>query len=177
MSDKFLLPCSCGQAVVVEARQAGATVNCGCGKSLEVPTIRELARLQRVEGVEEVLPPLWTLRQGMIFLGLAIALPAFAFTIYLYTQLPTLQESSIDEHVKQLSPIESWALWRVYSEGMPKAASPQTKAVIAGIHSLQRWINVGLIVGVAGLLLSAGALFFGKQKSGRVAVDRAKARK
>ncbi len=164
MSHQYHMPCACGRHVVVENRKAGTRVVCACGNSLEVPTIRAIAQLARADQVEEVLPPVWTLRQGIIFLGLAIALPASAFTIYLYLQLPTLQESTVQGVIQQYSPAQSWALWQIYLQGMPKAASPETKAVIEGIHALQRWIHLGLVVAILGLLVSASAFFVGKPK-------------
>ena len=52
---KYLLPCSCGRSVTVEASQAGRQVHCDCGISLEVPTMLELARLERAK--EAAAPP------------------------------------------------------------------------------------------------------------------------
>lgn len=155
MSEKFLLPCECGQSVVVERRQAGSIVNCVCGRPLEAPTIRGFEKLARADEEQEQLPPIWGLRQGLVFLGLFIALPAFAFAIFLYTQLPTLNESNITQYINQISPVESWALWRLYSDGMPKNPSPDTLAAIRGIQSLWLKINLALIAGVIGLAISA----------------------
>lgn len=163
MSEKYLLPCVCGQMIPVEQRQAGTTVTCTCGKILEVPTIRGFAKLSQVGETKEDLPPIWGLRQGLVFLGLVIALPAFAFAIFLYSQLPTLNENNIEHFVKQLSPVESWALWRVYSEGMPKAPTPDTQAVIRSIQATHRQIYGGLILGVIGLLVSAWGFFLVKR--------------
>jgi hypothetical protein len=156
MSEKYLLPCTCGQNVVVEQRQAGTTVRCMCGKSLEVPTIRGLEALAHADEVEKDLPPLWGIRQGLIFLGLVIALPAFAFAIFVYTRLPTLNETNVEQAIMALSPTQSWLLWKAYADGMPKTPAIESVAVIRGIQVLRRWIMLGLIVGVIGLLVSAG---------------------
>jgi hypothetical protein len=164
MSDKYLLPCNCGQTVVIEPRQAGSMVTCVCGKSLEAPTIRAMTHLSRAE-VEEELPPLWTLRHGLIFLGLAIAIPAFVFASYLYYQIPTLQDSDYEEYIMQFTPAQSWALWQIYSHGMPKSPSPETRAMIEGIQSLHRWITLGVAIGIAGLFISASAFLIPKQGS------------
>lgn len=160
MSQKHLLPCECGKSVEVERRQAGTTVTCVCGRPLEVPTIRGFEKLAPASTVEEeVLPPLWGLRQGLVFLGLMLALPAFTFAIYLYNQIPTLNENNIEQYVNQLTPVESWMLWRMYAEGMPKTPSPDTAAALRGIQSLWMKINLALLLGVVGLAISASGFF------------------
>ena len=45
MSICYLLPCSCGNSVPVESHQAGGSVNCTCGQSLNVPSLRDLREL------------------------------------------------------------------------------------------------------------------------------------
>lgn len=46
----FLLPCSCGETVRVLPRHAGESRTCGaCGKTLAVPSMREIRRLESVE--------------------------------------------------------------------------------------------------------------------------------
>ena len=51
-SMRYLLPCSCGQSVGVEFRQAGGQVRCACGRVLEVPSLRTIRQLE-----PEVAPP------------------------------------------------------------------------------------------------------------------------
>ncbi len=41
----FEIDCACGQKLTVTAGQAGSQIACVCGKSVDVPTIRELRRL------------------------------------------------------------------------------------------------------------------------------------
>jgi hypothetical protein len=158
MSEKFQLPCECGQNVIVERRQAGTSVACVCGKSLEVPTIRGFSSLARIEQAEEELPPIWGLWQGLVFLGLMIALPAFAFSAFTYRQIPTLNETVVYEDTMRFSPAETWMLWRMYEPGMPKNPSIHSVAAVRGIQSMRLRINIGLIIGIVGLLVSAGGL-------------------
>ena len=158
MSEKYLLPCTCGKSAVVERRQAGTTVSCECGKPLEVPTIRGFSALSLAERQEPEPPPLWGLWQGLVFLGLMIALPAFAFSLYEYRQIPTLNETLVEEMTMRLQPADSWYMWKVYEQGMPKNPSIESVAVIRGIKTLKLWINIALVIGVGGLLLSAAGL-------------------
>ncbi|MCA9269712.1 MAG: hypothetical protein KDA41_14630 [Planctomycetales bacterium] len=41
---QYAVPCQCGHRVEVSATQAGATVKCTCGASLDVPTLSQLRR-------------------------------------------------------------------------------------------------------------------------------------
>jgi len=158
MSQKFLLPCSCGEHVVVEPRQAGTQVTCTCGKPLEVPTIRGITKLAPASDQSEVEPPIWGLWQGLVFLGLMIALPALAFGYYQYRQIPTLNETMVKEHTMHMEPAQTWYLWKVYEQGMPKVPSVESAAIIRGIQTMRMWINIALGVAACGLLISAAGL-------------------
>lgn len=46
MSKQYLLPCRCGNEVIVDSTQAGETVACSCGEQLLVPTLRGLRGLK-----------------------------------------------------------------------------------------------------------------------------------
>ncbi len=45
MSKQYLLPCSCGNQIVVEPTQAGETLSCSCGQQLVAPTLRQMRTL------------------------------------------------------------------------------------------------------------------------------------
>lgn len=44
----YYLSCTCGKQVPVDAKLAGSTAMCACGKTLDVPTLRELRSLPLV---------------------------------------------------------------------------------------------------------------------------------
>ena len=46
MSQRFLLPCECGQTLVIQIGQAGQDIACVCGRTVTVPGMREIRRLQ-----------------------------------------------------------------------------------------------------------------------------------
>src|SRR5678815_2344165 len=50
----YLLPCACGQQISVSAAQAGESLRCSCGAMVEVPTMRGLRELERVETSQAV---------------------------------------------------------------------------------------------------------------------------
>jgi hypothetical protein len=157
MSERFLIPCECGKSVVVERRQAGTSVPCECGKSLEVPTIRGFAKLAPAPGQQEPPPPIWGLRQGLVFLGLVIAVPALVFAGYIYLNLPKLTEhyQLLEQEIEKLPPQHTWAIWRLYEEGLPKTPTPSSLAVQLGYGRLTRSMNIALGIGCLGLLIAA----------------------
>jgi hypothetical protein len=78
MSVQYLLPCSCGQKVRVEAAQAGGQATCGCGKSLTVPTLRALKQLEVAQPDEAAARRAarggWSPLQGALFsIGIVVA--------------------------------------------------------------------------------------------------------
>lgn len=52
MPSVFELTCECGQKLTVSAGQAGSQVVCECGKTVEVPTIRELRKFAAPEAAK-----------------------------------------------------------------------------------------------------------------------------
>lgn len=167
MSDQFLLDCPCGKQVQVTRSQAGSRVECACGKSLEVPPLRKLVHLPPVDNIVAAEGPIWNLNRGLIFLGAVIALPALAFCAFLYYSLPQLSESNIERYVNEISPVESWVLWRFYEDGMPKQPSPHTQAMLKGIDDTWRHIKLALIVAAIGVAIAACGLFLKLDKPQR----------
>jgi hypothetical protein len=87
MSVQYLLPCSCGQKVRVEAAQAGGQASCGCGKALTVPTLRALRQLEVAEPDKETrsrgVGSSWSRLQGAMFsLGLIVACVSLLVAAY-----------------------------------------------------------------------------------------------
>ena len=52
----YKLPCSCGSFVPVETNQAGRSVQCQCGNSLQVPSLSRIKELEQVAMKGQVLP-------------------------------------------------------------------------------------------------------------------------
>jgi len=90
VSSKFLLPCLCGQQVPIEPRQAGETIACRCGASLQAPTMREICALEPAPA-EPSLPratATWGWRHGLRLLGAVTVLLAVGWGIWLYLNPP-----------------------------------------------------------------------------------------
>ena len=56
MSQKYLLPCSCGKEVLIETSQAGGNVLCECERSLKIPTLLQMKRLPLAEEAQTQSP-------------------------------------------------------------------------------------------------------------------------
>ena len=86
MPADYLVPCECGKEIRVVAGQAGQSMTCDCGRTLYVPTMRGLARLERVARTDaEPGTSAWNLAQRTAFVvGAVIAmvsLIALAFLV------------------------------------------------------------------------------------------------
>ncbi len=68
MSQKFALKCTCGATIPVEIRQAGESISCQCGVTLEIPKLRDLRQLEPVAEQTVARPRAgWSMLQGSLF--------------------------------------------------------------------------------------------------------------
>ena len=122
---RYLLPCSCGQSIVIDTIQAGQEVRCSCGQSQLVPTLREIRQLPEAEPevtqLRLVKEP-WSANRTIVFaIGLVvIALGMVGVTICqlkisaISARLPSKAEMKAYEEgmnaeiVESLSPLESY---------------------------------------------------------------------
>jgi hypothetical protein len=115
---KYLLTCTaCGNQVPVSTGQAGQTIHCPCGAANEVPSIRELRNLEVAE-VESEAAPAWGRRQGLFFLGGAIAALALLAIgtlqllkpklIDVNANLPTVDPVAVQKEIEAVAPDENY---------------------------------------------------------------------
>lgn len=174
---KYLLPCtSCGQDTAVETRQAGDTVDCRCGKRLDVPTLRQLTALKPAadalpdEMLDGATPTRhWSGRQGLLLLASVILLVTFGFGLYVWSDRPqrptfdiTADLEGIDEQIQQLSPVETWFLWKV--EILERGFNVQTPPALVSYETKralqqQKYLVVGFFAIVGGLVLVVGVFW------------------
>jgi hypothetical protein len=158
VTTRYLLPCSCGRKVLVEARQAGGVVKCGCGASLEVPTMLEMAALERAEPESAAPRPRmrWGVRQSVALLGLVIFLIALGLGIYqLLTPPeppPTMTAEQTRRIVDAFTPVESLQVWRMFrSEGLDEFETSKERDYRRGVLIRRLWMGVVVVVALAGL--------------------------
>src|SRR5687767_1286650 len=101
MSAQYLLPCSCGQKIRVEAAQAGGEVACACGRKQSVPTLRGLRQLEMAasnEGPSRRSPRSWGPLRGALFSsGLVVLVGSLLFLGYTYLQFAQASEFTTDQ--------------------------------------------------------------------------------
>ncbi len=133
---KYQLPCpACGTKLPVEASQAGQMLVCKCGQQLDVPSIRELRRLEPI--VEEtVAAPTWNKRKGLAFLGTAIVLIAAGVAAVLLARRPSLEgadkpavvdSNAIRKEIDSLPPDESYVRFVLIEPWVPTLFAERTK--------------------------------------------------
>jgi hypothetical protein len=173
MSKTYLLPCSCGARTAVGVQQAGQTLQCECGATLEVPTMRGLSRL------EEVTEPIesravarrrsWGLRERLFFVGLLIAVPAFAFSGYFYYSLARFEHGLNalveDPDLTGVAPAQTWQLWIRIQRDVPLSQSLQSFAVERVRRNWRLTLYSGIAVGICGLLLAGSGLLVRADRS------------
>lgn len=133
MSQRYLLSCSCGRTIPVGVSQAGSTVVCSCGKSLDVPTIRGLKALppdKEAAAATFAKPAAATefnginLQGAMFVLGLLLTLAGLGLGGYngwLYTQIDTKNYDDevlayIGGEIDKLSPSQLLETWKKLEE-------------------------------------------------------------
>jgi hypothetical protein len=84
----YLLPCpACSQKLTVSVAQAGQSVLCSCGQSLEVPPLRDLRQLELATDADGPQSS-WNRRKGLVFLGCTVMAICAIVAGYFITQLP-----------------------------------------------------------------------------------------
>jgi hypothetical protein len=115
---QYLLPCSCGQNVPVDLRQAGQQVVCSCGKKLDVPPLRQLRILSPVSSAEQPARAAWSVRHGVMSATLILAAVFAAIGGYSWYTAPPLPEfdaearmQAMKEAVAGATPTAVWREW------------------------------------------------------------------
>jgi hypothetical protein len=100
MSAQYLLSCSCGEKLRVVAAQAGEQIVCHCGKTVSVPTLRELRKLEPAPpepGTQRTAAG-WNAWNGLIFSGGALlCLAAVAGMLYTGVTIFQIEASGVTE--------------------------------------------------------------------------------
>jgi hypothetical protein len=159
VSVKYLLPCRCGQNVVVEPRQAGQTVVCACGQSLPVPTMLEVTALEPAP-VEPETPQAggsaWGWRQALVLLGGLMLLVAVAGGAWVYKTRPIAAIDRFDpemvrEGIQKLLPTQTWQNWdAAKQQGIGRWTDPRYEDAVIRFRT---WTTMVIVVAIGGLAL------------------------
>jgi hypothetical protein len=167
---KYLLPCSCGQEMMVETRQAGETIVCVCGSPLQIPTLLEITALESARD-EAALPPLttaWGMHNRLVLLGSIVAGLAVIALIGLNVERPVSRFSGIDPYqiwlsARAMPPVQAWDVWQDMKKGLDRRTDERYAAAMVRFHI---WEGVVAGVAVIGVALIAAGMFLGKGQGG-----------
>jgi hypothetical protein len=185
MKAVYLLPCSCGKKVPVDAGQAGAKVTCECGQQLAVPTFRALRNLEQEKPVEAAAAGAtagkgseWNPVRGIMFsFGLLLSLIAavlVCYHLYTYWVVSDGGEAWKQEHLRQmqegvdyLAPVEALAEFQdMATKGLTVDGVPPWSQVASVRDSSRRWLLGALVaLGVGLVSLTASLIGAGRSKA------------
>ncbi len=164
MSQRYLLTCSCGTEHAVETAQAGDTIRCDCGESLQVPSFRDLQKLPPVRDPEAGIKKprrSWHPLQGLLFgLGAVLFLiPAvWGTTIEIHRRSldmevdPSIQRE-LERNLKNIGNLkvhESYEVWKLLlKRGLGRRNPP---AYVLNREVSRYWLTVELQMAVVSLL-------------------------
>jgi hypothetical protein len=134
-SMKYLLPCpACNSPLPVETGQAGQTIRCTCGNSVEVPSIRGLRTLEPLAD-ERPAASTWTKRKGLLFLGAALSIGGLIAAGAVAALRPSakddggfkieVNEDAIRSEVAALPPLESIERFQMADAALPTTFAEQ----------------------------------------------------
>jgi hypothetical protein len=162
VTTSYLLPCPCGQKVPVEPRQAGEVVRCSCGASLGVPTMLEMAALERAEPEPAPTRPKrpWGVRQSVALLGVAVFLSAMALVSCLVLTRPTPAKTpdaptpeSIRRKTQAFSAVETLQAWRILRAGGLRQSKAGDDRYQKDLFVWHLWMGVVLTIALVGVAL------------------------
>ena len=179
MKAVYLLPCSCGKKVPVDAGQAGAKVTCDCGQQLAVPTFRALKDLEQERPVAAVAAGAigggtseWNPARGVMFsFGMLISMIAavlICYHLYTYWVMWDGGEAWKQDHLKEmreavdyLAPADALVDFQdMATKGLTVDGVPPWSQVAAMRDSSRRWL-LGALVALAVGLVSLTASLIG----------------
>ena len=144
------------------AAQAGDQLQCECGERLEVPTLRHLASLERLQDAAPVREKSWGLRQALVFLGVATVILAAAGLVALhFTKPQPIREPILRTAVENMTPGELWKTWQVLQQGIHRQLFPGEVAILQHNQiQIQAWavweIAAFVVAAIGGLLIVLG---------------------
>ena len=162
------MPCPCGRKNPIAIAQSGQSIQCACGRRLEVPTMLEIRSLERVAEEEEAprrRRP-WGIRQGLVLLGMLITVVAACVALALYLTQPTPPEPPSLEYLQtraeKLSLLETFWEWDQLKGGLGSGPQIIKQEYTKRRDAHYRWIGVAAVIGVLGVACAASSLLVPK---------------
>lgn len=168
---KYLLPCPCGLEMIVEPRQAGETVRCSCGSSVQAPTLLEIVALEPapVETQPQPKAPSWGAWHRVMLVGFIFALAAIGMAIWMSVSRPVsrfaFEPEEIVRAAQSMSPPLTWENWLAVKQGLDRRTDTEYPQQLF-IYHMKGVVGVGLALAGTALIVIG---LLGK-RAGRVAL-------
>lgn len=171
MAIQYLVPCSCGRKTAVETRQAGESVPCGCGLSLEIPRLLELKKLEKAAAPagDARRPAVWGIGQSLVLSG-AVVLAVVALLSLLVLRFTTGDPYSqtpdqIRAQFQNMPAMQTWQMWLYLKQnGVNPPKDPVERELVGEYGRRQMWlICLGIAAG-GGLAIMAAGIFITRRK-------------
>lgn len=162
MAAKYVLSCSCGEKQLAEARQAGQSIVCPCGRTLEVPTMQGLKKLEKIEDSQD--KP----RSTSSFLGAAVVLAILGGALvaagWTYSHRAhsrwNYEKEMLIPDIEYGTPWGTWVLWQDLKQGVRLPEYSDSPYVLRKKVYEKRRILAEVVIG-AGIVLIATGLVVG----------------
>jgi len=153
VSTKYLLPCSCGDRIAVDAAQAGQRVRCSCGAELEVPTLMGLRKLEPSVATPQGPrrnPIAWGPRQALMLLGAIIVILGASWAAWCLASRPRFV-------FDRLAPLDALSLWELLKSGVDAPPAQIERWMAASREYGNLWAGVGWAAAAIGALIFAAS--------------------
>jgi len=183
MKAVYLLPCSCGKKIPVDAGQAGARISCECGQQLNVPTFRSLKNLEQAAPVAVMNAAAagssWSTTRGIFFslgmLATVVAALVIAYNLFFWLSLLGEGDAWKDAHLQEmqagvdyLSPADAVAEFQAMADkGLTVDGIPPWSSINNVRDSSRSWVTAGLIALAMGVVLLFASLLSGRSAKPR----------
>jgi len=158
VATKYLLPCSCGQKIPVEKAQAGQTIRCLCGMTLDIPGMQALSRLEEAETTPPQFASPWGARQRILLIGSVLTIIAFGFLSYFYV----LYRPERFDATKYCA-MEAWTLWISLRAGIDQPPNQFDMAFMRALYVRKLYLGASVVFLGLALLVLSSAFFFPKR--------------
>jgi hypothetical protein len=162
---KYLLPCSCGQQVVIEPRQAGETIPCFCGAPLQVPTLLDMAALDPAPPELAATPPAptWGWKHRLQLSGVVLLLLAIILGVLLHFERPiapfdTINPEQLQQDARKLTPSRTWDIWEMMKQGLDRRTDQKYADAMFRFRVWQAAVAGVALCGIAMIVASVAGI-------------------
>jgi len=165
----YRLRCECGAETRVGTGRAGGQVACeACGRQLAVPTLRELTQLPRVDGdsprpdaLRRGVSSRWTLGQGLLAGGLAIAVLSWGLAALIFSATRSDPDMEyVRRQIDRAPFMRVYAAWQeMASRGVERDETiGEYRARNMGIRGRAASIALSVVGGIGAVIAAVGGL-------------------